>query len=81
MNAKTFKVPADQRLALVQLYMESGMKGVEPMCRELGITAKYVANLASVMGLHRRKDNPGRSLQTENDPRWARARAVGVVEA
>lgn len=81
MNKKTFKVPPDKRNALVELYMKGGMKAVEPLCKEFGITAKYVANLASMMGKHRRKDAPWRATQTENDKRWEWAIQRGKVIA
>jgi hypothetical protein len=82
MNIGCFKIPADRREWLVQIYLEGGQKAVEPLCRELGVSPKYAANLAAAMGLHRHKDNgTPTSTRSADDPRWARAIAVGRVIA
>lgn len=82
MNKSCFKIPADRRDALVQLYLSGGQKAVEPLCREMGVSPKYAANLAAAMGLHRHKNNGAvTSTRSQDDARWARARAVGAVIA
>lgn len=82
MNKSCFKIPEDQRSALVQLYLAGGQKAVEDICRSLGVSSKYAANLAASMGLHRHKNNGTKtSTRSASDPRWARAVAVGEVVA
>jgi hypothetical protein len=71
------KIPREKRDALVEIYRQVGMKGVEPFAKEAGVTAKYIANVAGLEG-YRRQPNQRR---TEQDPRWAWAIKRGAIRA
>lgn len=77
MNFKT-KVSPEHRLELAELYCKVGLKGVEARARELGVTARYAANAANLMGM-RRESEPGRAIQTCNDHRWSWAIERGAI--
>lgn len=78
MNKRT-TLPREKRLELVAIYMKDGMKAVEGPAKAAGVTAKHVANAASSLGLTRRRR--GFCVQTFDDPRWERAKAIGEVRA
>lgn len=85
------KITAAQRQELLQHYLEHGSVASAAMCIEFGVSPKYASSLAASMGCarplwrkgNRYKDNhtDKRSPRSLNDPRWARARAVGAVIA
>jgi len=70
------KINREQRDALLRLYVKGGFKAIEETAAQLGVTPKYIANVASTEGLRREK--AGRCTQTENDPRWEWARQRGA---
>jgi hypothetical protein len=77
------KVTQRQRHQLVQIYLHMGQEVVAPMCEKLGLHPNYARGYASATGvLAPRKYTGGGDIATtvdHDDPRWARARAVGVV--
>jgi hypothetical protein len=77
------KLTETQRIDLLAVYLSQGFEAAKPVAISLGVTAKYVAALARKRGHtgnHHRRQNP-KTAMTYNDPRWARAIAVGPVTA
>jgi len=62
---------------LAQIYVKHGIRAIRPLCLELGISPQSIANYAHSIGLYRRT----RRTSDYSDPRWARAKAIGVVVA
>lgn len=91
---KRSKVSAEQREELIQLYMTSGRKATYELADKYGVSRNYAAVEAAARGLkrpriagrryHRSKEwfkiRPT-SVNTSSDPRWERAKAIGVVIA
>ena len=90
MNPKMKITPA-QRDELVKLYFEQGRHAAAELSVKYGVSPKYASSIAASMGMgrprwrkgNRYKDNKvdPQSVRTHNDPRWARAKAVGMVVA
>lgn len=80
MNTKT-RIPRDKRDELLVIYMAGGIKALREPAAAAGVTPKYIANVASFLGMTRHKKPDGTSTRTGDDPRWARACAVGEVRA
>ena len=84
------KVTPEQEAELIQLYRHGGLAATAELTAQYGISPKYPANVAAVMGIKRPRwrkgnryvdNNVDRSVRTVKDPRWARARAIGTVIA
>jgi hypothetical protein len=81
MNRKS-KIPDATKQELLEHYLLRGYAESTKRCAGLGLSPKYAANLAAAMGIHRHKNNGTRtSTRSADDPRWARAVAVGAVVA
>lgn len=80
MNTKT-RIPREKRDELLAIYMAGGIKAVKAPAAAAGVRPKYIANVASALGMTRHKKADGTSTRTGDDPRWARARAIGEVRA
>ena len=86
--ARLRKITLEQEAELVELYMIAGLAGCAQRCKDLGVSPKYAASAAVAKGLRRPRWRKGnrykdsdvdRSVRTHADPRWAKARAIGVV--
>jgi hypothetical protein len=76
------KIPDQTKQELLEHYLQRGYRESTERCAALGLSPKYAANMAAAMGIHRHKNNGTRtSTRSADDPRWARAVAVGVVVA
>ena len=72
------KITPDQRDELIRVYFEHGREAAGDLAEQYGVSRKYPSSVAAVLGMGRRDIHQPRSV---NDPRWARARAVGEVVA
>ena len=84
------KVTPAQRQQLLEYYLKYGMKATEPLCKELGVSNRYPASVASVYGKRRPKYRAGTKYKdtpkadpawNQHDPRWAWAIERGTVIA
>lgn len=80
MNTKT-RIPRERRDELLAIYMAGGIKALRVPAAAAGVTPKYISNVASALGMTRHKGKNGTSSRTGDDPRWARAIAIGEVRA
>ena len=81
MNRKS-KIPDQTKQELLEHYLQHGYAESTVRCAALGLSPKYAANMAAAMGIHRHKNNGVKtSTRSADDPRWARAIAVGEVIA
>jgi hypothetical protein len=76
---RPFKIPASERAALIERYIEGGSAAIAEECARLGVERSYIPRAAWHAGLTRRKSNPHVSLIQQCDPRWDRAKAVGAI--
>lgn len=81
-RAERRKVTAEQAKELVRVYLDHGSDAAADLSSKYGVSRNYASSLASTMGLGRLTKNAvRRSVRSLNDPRWARAKAVGMVIA
>lgn len=80
MNTKT-RIPREKRDELLAIYMAGGIKALKVPAASAGVTPKYIANVASFLGMTRHKRADHTSTRTGDDPRWERAKLIGEVRA
>lgn len=65
---------------LIQHYAKHGWRSTEKLAVKYGTNVRYVSDAARKHGVYRcRRDNSGICRHTFHDPRWERAKAIGVV--
>jgi hypothetical protein len=80
---KCRKVSIQQRHQLLQVYLHMGQEVAAELCTEYGVGPYYARSYAQTIGLcPQRKTTGGGDIAygvDHEDPRWARAVAVGPV--
>jgi hypothetical protein len=79
------KISNAKRHELLQVYLNLGQGPARELASEYGVAPDYGAKRANELGIqpvrkYRRGGKPSVSVD-HNDPRWARALAIGVVVA
>jgi hypothetical protein len=89
-KARRRKVTLEQENELLELYLRGGLEVAGDRAVQYGVCRRYPANIAATRGLSRPRWRAGNrykdskvdhSILTRNDPRWERAKAIGVVVA
>lgn len=76
--------PLQVRRLLIRIYVEKGYHAAKPLAIKYGVNPRYLAEMARNAGAKKKPvfgDQHIHPKSTHNDPRWARAIAVGVVVA
>lgn len=69
-----------QRDECLRVYVMQGYLAVKPLAEKYGVNPHYISELARRRGFHGNRQER-RFKDSKRDPRWERARAIGLVVA
>lgn len=67
-----------QRNEVLRVYVMEGYEAVKPLAIKYGVNPHYIAELARRRGFYGNRQSR-RYKDSKRDPRWERARAIGMV--
>jgi hypothetical protein len=73
------KLTRQQRASIIALHQAGKREECERLCVKLGVRVDYARVMASKLGLPPKYRTSPLCREVPNDPRWERARRVGMV--